>query len=81
MKEICGFQIVPEHLCLVLSFVLAECRVVKSVNYGKMSGSLTRGSPRTVIQSGRSKSPASGKTIKQVSFFFFCPLPLKNPIC
>ncbi|XP_044078161.1 serine/threonine-protein kinase DCLK1a isoform X3 [Siniperca chuatsi] len=36
-----------------------KCRVVKSVNYGKMSGSLSRGSPRTVVQSQRSKSPAS----------------------
>nr|XP_019952751.1 PREDICTED: serine/threonine-protein kinase DCLK1-like isoform X6 [Paralichthys olivaceus] len=36
-----------------------ECRMMKSVNYGKMSGSLTRGSPRTVVQTRRSKSPAS----------------------
>ncbi|XP_035034436.1 serine/threonine-protein kinase DCLK1 isoform X1 [Hippoglossus stenolepis] len=36
-----------------------ECRVMKSVNYGKMSGSLTRSSPRTVVQTRRSKSPAS----------------------
>ncbi|XP_068186544.1 serine/threonine-protein kinase DCLK1a [Antennarius striatus] len=39
----------------------SECRLVKSVNYGKMSGSLGRGSPRAVVQSGRSKSPASEK--------------------
>ncbi|XP_040007387.1 serine/threonine-protein kinase DCLK1a isoform X4 [Xiphias gladius] len=37
----------------------SECRMMKSVTYGKMSGSLSRGSPRTVIQSRRSKSPAS----------------------
>ncbi|KAM6984563.1 serine/threonine-protein kinase DCLK1a isoform 1-T1 [Tautogolabrus adspersus] len=37
----------------------SECRVVRSVNYGKMSGSLTRSSPRTIVQSQRSKSPAS----------------------
>ncbi|XP_076025255.1 serine/threonine-protein kinase DCLK1-like, partial [Genypterus blacodes] len=37
----------------------SECRTMKSVTYGKMSGSLSRGSPRTVIQSGRSKSPVS----------------------
>ncbi|KAM8897786.1 serine/threonine-protein kinase DCLK1a isoform 2-T2 [Spinachia spinachia] len=37
----------------------SECRVMKLVNYGKMSASLSRGSPRTAIQSGRSKSPAS----------------------
>ncbi|XP_062261962.1 serine/threonine-protein kinase DCLK1a isoform X1 [Platichthys flesus] len=36
-----------------------ECRMMKSVNYGKMSGSLTRSSPRTVVQTRRSKSPAS----------------------
>ncbi|XP_037324336.2 serine/threonine-protein kinase DCLK1a isoform X2 [Pungitius pungitius] len=37
----------------------SECRVMKLVNYGKMSASLSRGSPRTANQSGRSKSPAS----------------------
>ncbi|XP_068455946.1 serine/threonine-protein kinase DCLK1a isoform X2 [Clinocottus analis] len=37
----------------------SECRMMKSVNYGKMSASLNRGSPRTVIQSQRSKSPSS----------------------
>ncbi|XP_078028618.1 serine/threonine-protein kinase DCLK1a isoform X4 [Epinephelus lanceolatus] len=37
----------------------SECRMMKSVTYGKMSGSLSRGSPRTAIQSRRSKSPAS----------------------
>uniref|UniRef100_A0A3B3Y171 Doublecortin domain-containing protein n=1 Tax=Poecilia mexicana TaxID=48701 RepID=A0A3B3Y171_9TELE len=36
-----------------------ECRMMKSVTYGKMSGSVNRCSPRTVIQSHRSKSPAS----------------------
>ncbi|XP_034746209.1 serine/threonine-protein kinase DCLK1-like isoform X2 [Etheostoma cragini] len=36
-----------------------ECRMMKAVNYGKVSGSLSRGSPRTVIQSQYSKSPAS----------------------
>uniref|UniRef100_A0A8D2ZNQ2 Serine/threonine-protein kinase DCLK2 n=1 Tax=Scophthalmus maximus TaxID=52904 RepID=A0A8D2ZNQ2_SCOMX len=36
-----------------------ECRMMKSVAYGKMSGSLSRGSPRNVIQTRRSKSPAS----------------------
>ncbi|XP_035998917.1 serine/threonine-protein kinase DCLK1 isoform X4 [Fundulus heteroclitus] len=37
----------------------SECRMMKSVTYGRMSGSLNRCSPRTVIQSQRSKSPAS----------------------
>ncbi|XP_031728467.1 serine/threonine-protein kinase DCLK1a isoform X2 [Anarrhichthys ocellatus] len=37
----------------------SECRMMKSVTYGKMTASLSRGSPRTVIQSQRSKSPAS----------------------
>ncbi|XP_073335773.1 serine/threonine-protein kinase DCLK1a isoform X1 [Pagrus major] len=41
----------------------SECRLVKSVNYGKMSGSLIRGSPRTVVQSRRSKSPASAGSL------------------
>ncbi|XP_073335775.1 serine/threonine-protein kinase DCLK1a isoform X3 [Pagrus major] len=41
----------------------SECRLVKSVNYGKMSGSLIRGSPRTVVQSRRSKSPASESSV------------------
>uniref|UniRef100_A0A8C5GU59 Serine/threonine-protein kinase DCLK2 n=1 Tax=Gouania willdenowi TaxID=441366 RepID=A0A8C5GU59_GOUWI len=36
-----------------------ECRTMKSVTYGKMSGSLNRSSLRPVIQSQRSKSPAS----------------------
>ncbi|CAG00429.1 unnamed protein product, partial [Tetraodon nigroviridis] len=36
-----------------------ECRLVKSLNYGKMSGPPFRGSPRTVVQLRRSKSPAS----------------------
>ncbi|KAM9333129.1 serine/threonine-protein kinase DCLK1a isoform 2-T2 [Pholidichthys leucotaenia] len=35
----------------------SECRMMKS--YGRMSGSLNRGSPRTAVQSLRSKSPAS----------------------
>ncbi|XP_013858751.1 serine/threonine-protein kinase DCLK1a isoform X2 [Austrofundulus limnaeus] len=37
----------------------SECRMMKSVTYGKMSGSVNRCSPRTVIQTHRSKSPAS----------------------
>uniref|UniRef100_A0A3Q2V4C5 Serine/threonine-protein kinase DCLK2 n=1 Tax=Haplochromis burtoni TaxID=8153 RepID=A0A3Q2V4C5_HAPBU len=37
----------------------SECRMMKSLIYGRMSGSLNRGSPRTVVQSLRSKSPAS----------------------
>ncbi|XP_070773028.1 serine/threonine-protein kinase DCLK1-like isoform X3 [Enoplosus armatus] len=41
----------------------SECRVVKSVNYGKMSGSLCRSSPRTAVQSHRSKSPASAGSL------------------
>ncbi|XP_075957978.1 serine/threonine-protein kinase DCLK1a isoform X3 [Anarhichas minor] len=41
----------------------SECRIMKSVTYGKMTASLTRGSPRTVIQSQRSKSPASSKLL------------------
>ncbi|TMS13915.1 Serine/threonine-protein kinase DCLK1, partial [Larimichthys crocea] len=40
----------------------SECRVVKSANYGKISSSLTRNSPKTVVQSRHSKSPVSGKT-------------------
>ncbi|TWW74615.1 hypothetical protein D4764_14G0006180 [Takifugu flavidus] len=43
----------------LLPLVPAECRLVKSLNYGKMSGPLSRGSPRTVVQLRRSKSPAS----------------------
>ncbi|XP_041864256.1 serine/threonine-protein kinase DCLK1a isoform X1 [Melanotaenia boesemani] len=37
----------------------SESRMMKSLTYGKMSGSLNRCSPRTIIQSRRSKSPAS----------------------
>lgn len=37
----------------------SESRMMKSLTYGKMSGSLNRCSPRTIIQSHRSKSPAS----------------------
>ncbi|XP_072231386.1 serine/threonine-protein kinase DCLK1a isoform X3 [Leuresthes tenuis] len=37
----------------------SECRMMKSVTYGKILGSLNRSSPRTIIQSHRSKSPAS----------------------
>ncbi|XP_024121169.1 serine/threonine-protein kinase DCLK1a [Oryzias melastigma] len=41
----------------------SECRMMKSVTYGKMSGSLNRFSPRTSIQSRRSKSPAAVSTM------------------
>ncbi|XP_054481885.1 serine/threonine-protein kinase DCLK1a isoform X2 [Anoplopoma fimbria] len=41
----------------------SECRMMKSVTYGKMSAPLSRGSPRTVIQSRRSKSPSSSKLL------------------
>lgn len=75
---------IPEQ-CLTfpvrLVYVCAECRLVKSVNYGKMSGSLIRGSPRTVVQSRRSKSPASGKLVKKSSvlfFFFSAPLSMHS---
>uniref|UniRef100_A0A7N8WLF9 Serine/threonine-protein kinase DCLK2 n=1 Tax=Mastacembelus armatus TaxID=205130 RepID=A0A7N8WLF9_9TELE len=37
----------------------SECRMIKSVTYGKMTASLNRGSPRTIVQLQRSKSPAS----------------------
>ncbi|KAM6907323.1 serine/threonine-protein kinase DCLK1a [Xenentodon cancila] len=37
----------------------SECRMMKSVTYGKMSASLNRFSPKAIIQSRRSKSPAS----------------------
>nr|XP_020476126.1 serine/threonine-protein kinase DCLK1-like isoform X1 [Monopterus albus]XP_020476128.1 serine/threonine-protein kinase DCLK1-like isoform X1 [Monopterus albus]XP_020476129.1 serine/threonine-protein kinase DCLK1-like isoform X1 [Monopterus albus] len=37
----------------------SECRMMKSVAYGKMSGSLNRGSPRTIVHSRHSKSPVS----------------------
>uniref|UniRef100_A0A1A7WGM8 Serine/threonine-protein kinase DCLK2 n=2 Tax=Iconisemion striatum TaxID=60296 RepID=A0A1A7WGM8_9TELE len=37
----------------------SECRMMKTVTYGKMSGSVNRFSPKTVIQSHRCKSPAS----------------------
>uniref|UniRef100_A0A3P9M998 Serine/threonine-protein kinase DCLK1 n=2 Tax=Oryzias latipes TaxID=8090 RepID=A0A3P9M998_ORYLA len=37
----------------------SECRMMKSGTCGKMSGSLNRFSPRTSIQSRRSKSPAA----------------------
>ncbi|KAJ0061604.1 hypothetical protein NL108_005715, partial [Boleophthalmus pectinirostris] len=53
-----------------------ECRMMKSVNYGKMSSSLNRCSPRTV-QALRSKSPASvnGTPASQLS----TPLSGKSP--
>ncbi|XP_033834889.1 serine/threonine-protein kinase DCLK1a isoform X1 [Periophthalmus magnuspinnatus] len=53
-----------------------ECRMMKSVNYGKMSASLNRCSPRTV-QTLRSKSPASvnGTPASQLS----TPLSGKSP--
>ncbi|XP_029374422.1 serine/threonine-protein kinase DCLK1a isoform X2 [Echeneis naucrates] len=41
----------------------SECRMMKSVTYGKMSGSLSRSTPRTAVQSLRSKSPASTNTV------------------
>lgn len=37
----------------------SECRTMKSVTYGKMSNSLNRSSPKTVVQLRRCKSPAS----------------------
>uniref|UniRef100_A0A1A8QJ16 Serine/threonine-protein kinase DCLK2 n=2 Tax=Nothobranchius TaxID=28779 RepID=A0A1A8QJ16_9TELE len=37
----------------------SECRMMKTVTYGKISGSANRFSLKTVIQSRRSKSPAS----------------------
>ncbi|XP_034034160.1 serine/threonine-protein kinase DCLK1a isoform X3 [Thalassophryne amazonica] len=37
----------------------SECRMMKSVAYGKMAGSLTRCSPRAAVQARRSKSPAT----------------------
>ncbi|XP_061787314.1 serine/threonine-protein kinase DCLK1a isoform X2 [Nerophis lumbriciformis] len=37
----------------------SECRMMRPMNYAKMSASWTRGSPRTLIQTRRSKSPAS----------------------
>lgn len=46
----------------VLPLVLAECRLVKSLNYGKMAAPPFRGSPRAVVQLRSSKSPTSGKT-------------------
>ncbi|TNN63500.1 hypothetical protein EYF80_026242 [Liparis tanakae] len=41
--------------------------MMKAVTYGKMSASLSRGSPRTVLQSQRSKSPASTSVSDQVN--------------
>ncbi|XP_071760066.2 serine/threonine-protein kinase DCLK1a isoform X1 [Centroberyx gerrardi] len=51
----------PEKFRYQDDFMLdeSECRVMKSVTYGKMSGSLGRASPRAVGQSRRSKSPVS----------------------
>ncbi|XP_029028717.1 serine/threonine-protein kinase DCLK1a isoform X2 [Betta splendens] len=59
----------------------SECRTVKSVAYGKMSGSLSRGSPRTVIQSLRSKSPASvnGTPASQLSTPHSAKSPSPSP--
>ncbi|XP_034055382.1 serine/threonine-protein kinase DCLK1a isoform X1 [Gymnodraco acuticeps] len=37
----------------------SECRVMKTVTYGKMSATLNRGSPKLAVQTQRSKSPAS----------------------
>ncbi|XP_074466318.1 serine/threonine-protein kinase DCLK1-like isoform X3 [Sebastes fasciatus] len=48
-----------DDLMLDESGEVSKCRMMKSVNYGKMSATLSRGSPRIAIQSGRSKSPAS----------------------
>ncbi|XP_040037938.2 serine/threonine-protein kinase DCLK1a isoform X1 [Gasterosteus aculeatus] len=48
-----------DDLMLDESGEATKCRVMKLVNYGKTSASLSRSSPRTAIQSGRSKSPAS----------------------
>lgn len=62
-ERICDFNVFSKHMWLC---VLAECRMMKSVTYGKMSGSLSRSSPRTVIQSLRSKSPVSGKERKNI---------------
>ncbi|XP_056140631.1 serine/threonine-protein kinase DCLK1a isoform X3 [Lampris incognitus] len=51
----------PEKFRYQDDFMLdeTECRVMKSVTYGKMSASLNRGSPRTFAQSRHSKSPVS----------------------
>ncbi|XP_056262896.1 serine/threonine-protein kinase DCLK1a isoform X4 [Pseudoliparis swirei] len=48
-----------DDLMLDESGEASKCRMMKAVTYGKMSASLSRGSPRTVLQSQRSKSPAS----------------------
>ncbi|XP_075887841.1 serine/threonine-protein kinase DCLK1a isoform X2 [Nelusetta ayraudi] len=47
----------------------SECRQVKSINYGKMSGTLNRASPRTVNMFRRSKSPVpvNGTPASQLS--------------
>ncbi|KAM9846691.1 serine/threonine-protein kinase DCLK1-like isoform 2-T2 [Aulostomus maculatus] len=46
-----------DDLMLDESGEATECRIMKT--YGRMSGSLSRGSPRTFNQTRRSKSPAS----------------------
>ncbi|XP_072301968.1 serine/threonine-protein kinase DCLK1a isoform X1 [Eucyclogobius newberryi] len=58
-----------------------ECRMMKSVNYGKMSLSLNRSSPRTV-QPLRSKSPASvnGMPASQLSTPHSGQSPSPSPI-
>ncbi|XP_029956371.1 serine/threonine-protein kinase DCLK1a isoform X3 [Salarias fasciatus] len=59
----------------------SECRMMKSVTYGKMSGSLTRCSPRAIVQSRRSKSPASvnGTPASQLSTPYSGKSPSPSP--
>jgi len=68
----------PERLSPLRGFL--ECRMMKAVTYGKMSASLSRGSPRTVLQSQRSKSPASSKLLSSSRLLFLSRNPFANGI-
>lgn len=48
--------------------LLTECRMMRSVNYGRMSVSLNRGSARSAVPIRNNKSPEPGE------YFFFCCL-------
>nr|XP_057942407.1 serine/threonine-protein kinase DCLK1a isoform X2 [Doryrhamphus excisus] len=58
-----------------------ECRMVRPMNYGKMSSSVIRGSPRTLNQTRRSKSPSSvnGTPASQMSTPHTAKSPSPSP--
>ncbi|XP_061903013.1 serine/threonine-protein kinase DCLK1-like isoform X5 [Entelurus aequoreus] len=71
----CGPEKLRYHDDLMLDE--SECRMMRPMNYTKMSASWTRSSPRTLIQTRRSKSPASvnGAPASQMS----TPRTAKSP--